>query len=343
MEWLVLIIVIYYTVEYIKDKLQIKKWRVDKNQRNYKLFSTNEKTYDGSTPKKLYLDIEVTDGYIIVEDTKYFRNSPAGYTSESNDELIFVEHKHLYYSYSEDNIFAYEFKFQSKTESTDNSYKAKIVIDEQFENKKTTYVRQKQQLSKEDILLNSLGINYIYHMTHIDNLSNILYSGLLSHGNTLNNIDISNQDVNNRRSANDPVYNRPIHSYVPFYFNPRNAMLYSRKEIQDHLVIIAVDRTLIYQNNSLFTDGNAAVHTTKFYKDLNYIQTLDWNCINSRSWNEFPDGKRTKMAETLVFNNVPSIYIKKLYCKNYHLKQYIESLLSSHSNIKVEVNKDLFF
>jgi len=198
--------------------------------------------------------------------------------------------------------------------------------------------------SQEEILLNNLGINYIFHMTHINNLSSILQNGLLSHNNNFVNIDISNKEVNDRRNSIEPIYYRNIHSYVPFYFNPKNAMLYSKKGIQDYIIILAVDRTLIYQHNSLFTDGNAASNVTKFYNDLTKINNLNWDCINAKTWFDIEDGKRMRMAEILVFNSIETKYIQKIYCNNYKAKQYIINLVTINKlNIKVEINSNLFF
>jgi len=66
--------------------------------------------------------------------------------------------------------------------------------------------------------LDTYNVKALYHMTHIDNLYSILKYGLLSHGNQFQKEDISNREVNSRRSVRDPLFRRPLHSYVPFYF-----------------------------------------------------------------------------------------------------------------------------
>ena len=96
--------------------------------------------------------------------------------------------------------------------------------------------KRKEQEGKILSICENYGIKGLYHMTHIDNLQSIFQNGLLSHTNARNNNfmkgDIANNDVNNRRSGLEPIYNRPIHDYTPLYFNPRNPMLYVRKNIQ---------------------------------------------------------------------------------------------------------------
>lgn len=230
------------------------------------------------------------------------------------------------------------------SKKTDNFNKSKNIDKNQRQLQYTLHsYHQIPKKSQEEIILNDYGINYIYHMTHIDNLTNILQNGILAHNNSLVNIDISNKEVNDRRNSIEPIYHRNIHSYVPFYFNPKNAMLYSKKDMQGYLVILAIDKKLIYQDNSLFTDGNAAASITKFYKHLTKIQYLNWNCLNAKTWFNIEDGKRMRMAEVLVFDKVQTKYIQKIYCNNNHIKQYIENLLPNNLEIKVEVNTTLFF
>ena len=350
MEWIIFFIVIYIIIEYIRGKLEHRRWRKDKNERAYPMVSTDARiddndSYDdlfGGTilpsDKQLYLNIIVTDGYVIVDKTKYYRDLGGSYKSQSGQKLHFVEGGYLYVNYREGEKHAHEFVSQKDIKPT----RISLEQTEQYHQNKTTF-KQVEEKSNEERILDNLGIYYIYHMTHIANLNNILKYGLLSHGNRLLQMDISNQDVNSRRSNFEPIYNKSIHSYVPFYFSPRNAMLYSKQEIQNHLVILAFDRSLIYQPNSLYTDGNAAADGTRFYNDINQIQKLNWKCIHAKIWTDFQDGKRIKMAETLVLNNVEIKYIQKIFCKYDHLKQYIEREIKPNSRIKVEVNQDLFF
>jgi len=63
--------------------------------------------------------------------------------------------------------------------------------------------------------LREYGIDYLYHMTHINNLSSIIRFGLLSHNaaHRLNVIqsDISDPDVQDIRAGLVvPFYNRPF-------------------------------------------------------------------------------------------------------------------------------------
>lgn len=200
-----------------------------------------------------------------------------------------------------------------------------------------------QPLNVNDKLLKYYDIQYIYHMTHVNNLQNILNYGLLPHGNNNVNNKIDNPEVNSRRNFIEPIYNKNVHNYVPFYFNPKNAMLYVNKENQGDLVILVFDNNLIYEQGSLFTDGNASVNSTVFYNNINDLDKLAWDCIHAKTWFNFNDGKRTKMSEVLVPNKVGVNKLKKIYCINYHIKNYIDNLMLNYPDIKVEVNTEIFF
>lgn len=198
-------------------------------------------------------------------------------------------------------------------------------------------------LNSNDEILKKYNIKFIYHITHINNLKNILQYGLLSHNNNFVNNKIDNPEVNNRRNFIEPVFNRNVHNYVPFYFNPRNAMLYVNKENQENLVILAFKPSLIYKEGSLFTDGNASANNTTFYKNINDLNKLNWKCIKSKYWNDFEDGKRLMMAEVLVPNKVDTKSLKKIFCINNHIKNHIDNLVRNYPDIEVQVNTKLFF
>ncbi len=184
-------------------------------------------------------------------------------------------------------------------------------------------------------------IEAFYHMTHIDNISSIMNNGLLAHGNPYQAKDISDNQVNSRRSRVEPVYGRAIHSYVPFYFNPKNAMLYRRKEMQNEIVILVFGGELISSFGAIFTDGNASSDDTRFFNNRNALNQLDWNCLNDWSWCNHRDGKRTRMAEVLVPNHVGIERLNKIVCNSY--STYLMLLNLNLKNIEIEINSKFYF
>lgn len=201
-------------------------------------------------------------------------------------------------------------------------------------NSLTNFIEKFQiiQKNKEVETLENHGIEFIYHMTHIDNLPPILKNGLYPNGNQLQKKDISDYDVNSRRSKLEPVFFKKIHNYVPFYFNPKNAMLYVRRNIQNNIVILKLRKELLLQKNILFTDGNASCDNTKFFNNLTDLDKLNWQCINDNTWFNHEDGKRIKMSEVLIPDYVSVDNIAGIICNNTLAKLEIEKL---ESNIEI--------
>jgi len=195
--------------------------------------------------------------------------------------------------------------------------------------------------------LNKYGIKYLYHMTHISNLYNIIKYGLLSHNNAhqrkLVNEDISDFGVNKLRNRQEPIYGNNLHDYVPFYFNPKNPMLYKRLlTMGDEISILRINLEAMAQNKFLFTDGNAASKKSTIFSRLENLEKLDWACINAGYWDDYPDGKRKKCSEILIYDLVEVNYIDSI-CFNNHLTKGKISELFKETEIDLKIDSGLFF
>jgi hypothetical protein len=164
---------------------------------------------------------------------------------------------------------------------------------------------------------------------------------LFAHGNKYQKRDISDRVVNNRRNRIEPIYGKAIHDYVPFYFNPKNAMLYKRKEMQDDIVILVFDTLLITYPYTIFTDGNASSDGTKFFNNLDDLDKLRWRCLRANNWINFRDGRRVRMAEVLVPNYVGFEYLKKVVCYNFDTYMRLKSIC--HKDVVVEIDQRFYF
>lgn len=121
-------------------------------------------------------------------------------------------------------------------------------------------------------------------------------------------------------------------------------MLFRRKISQNEIVILAIDKMQIYNDNTLFTDGNAASSPTNFYNNVQDLNKLNWDCIfANKYWNDFTDGKREKCSEILIYPDVSVQSIKKIFCNNYSIKQTIERKIVELSHIQSEMNLSLYF
>lgn len=220
-------------------------------------------------------------------------------------------------------------------------------IKRQINNNRSSKLIQYELNLESEKILDKYSIEYLFHMTEISNIKNIFKFGLLSHSEAyvkeLNVINISLNDVNQRRANKAPINGKSLHEYVPLYFNPKNPMLFLRKQLQDNIVILAIDRRVIYNQNSIFSDGNAASDSTTFYNNISDLNQLNWKCIKNEYWNDYDDGKRIKCAETLAYSNIPIKYIQKIYCNNISTKKVIENYKLKDMTFKVELNSKLFF
>ncbi len=190
----------------------------------------------------------------------------------------------------------------------------------------------------------------LFHMTDIHNLENILENGLLSHNNARKNnltkVDISDNEVNARRTRIEPIFRKSIHDYVPLYFNPRNPMLYVRKYMQNNIVILGIDPIVLGNENTIFTDGNAAANKTTFYKEIDDLKKLNWKCVNADYWSEFTDGKRIRCAEVLVPEKLPISMITSVFhneSSNSTTHKKLKEILKYYPHISIRSNSGYFF
>lgn len=204
-------------------------------------------------------------------------------------------------------------------------------------------------VSKETILRNMMK-NFIFHMTHIEHLQSIFKNGLLSHNNPYKKHDISNKDVNDRREKHEPIYNKSLHDYVPFYFNPRNAMLYDvQARYKDYIVILKFNRDILNKNGTIFSNSNAATNNARFTNnimDLYNSNFIDWDEVYADSWNDedlaIKTYKKQKMqAEALIQDVVPSSFIIEIICQNEKIVEQVKSMI--HNNVNILVNQQMFF
>ncbi len=188
---------------------------------------------------------------------------------------------------------------------------------------------------------NRYGISSVWHMTHKDNIREIISSGILSNKTAYeikNPIDISDHGVQRWRESVEPIYGRQIHEYAPTYLNIKNPMLYVRRNIQHYLCLIEISLSVLSENEFIFTDGNAASRNTRFYNKIDDLDKLPWDVLNASYWNDFPDGKRKRCSEVLIYPMIQPRYIMKIYCCSSETYQYLAPF-----GVPVEISENLFF
>ncbi len=217
-----------------------------------------------------------------------------------------------------------------------------------LESSKNKELIEKREKLKSSIIVN-LPHNGFYHMTHVENLGNILNSGLLSHKfvhrNGLIKRDISNIKYQQQRNRIEKVFGLNIQDYVPLYINPINPMMESRKVLEqlNNLVLLEIiPHVLVQKKKTLFSDGNAAITETNFYKDKNKLESINWKLLQEGRWVYGTDSQRIMCSEILVPENIEVYYIQKIIIKSEDILKTIFPLFPNHKDIPIEINSSYF-
>lgn len=204
--------------------------------------------------------------------------------------------------------------------------------------------QEKRELEAENVFQRVILNRSLWHMTHISNLHNIFEcGGLLSKNEAVRRCllrkDISDWQVQDRRAhIRDSIFRKPLHEYVPLYFNPRNPMLYKRRKMEHEICMIEVNPRRVALDGCVLTDGNAASHRSAFFLPRNGVENVDWKLIDSGSWSDQDDGRRRMCAEFLVPEKVSTDAIVALHCINDNLLRHI-----SRYGVTAKSSPELYF
>jgi len=146
--------------------------------------------------------------------------------------------------------------------------------------------------------------------------------------------------------------NGTIHDYVPFYFNSLSPMLYIIKngnidgvEMQDLVFFKSTAQAVEAAGcEFVFTDGHGIMALSDYYNDLENLDKIPWNVINTKYWNDFPDGKRLRQSEFLVYNKFDWSLVQTIGVYNSSMLNKVKSLVDvlSHQPT-VEIKYNWFF
>lgn len=206
----------------------------------------------------------------------------------------------------------------------------------------------------------------LYHITHINNLDNILKDRMLwSYAKQLKLekapeiVGIS--EIKNRRLNKIEVKchsGTMVGEYVPFYFCPRSIMLYilhkgnhpdiTYRDGQLPILHLQVDLRHIvrWANNEnvcwAFSDRNAGSYLASFYKDLNHLSKINWSAIKTNDWQN-TSVKEYKQAEFLVYDSVPFKLVEKIGVCNNIVKNKVVRKLGMSKQPSVEVRREWYY
>jgi hypothetical protein len=202
----------------------------------------------------------------------------------------------------------------------------------------------------------------IFRITHYRNLDFTLRNGIFcrnSNDGDPNYINIGHQQLINDRGGTivRVVPNGVLNDYVPFYFAPRSPMLYSisRGNVAgfngnqtDVAYIVCNIRSIqVVDRPFVFTNAHAYIALSTHYNNIQDLNNVDWNIMNSRYWNstiDDPGRMSRRMAEFLVYQFVPVSCILEVVLFNQQKLGYVNQLITElNLNIPARICRDWYF
>ena len=207
----------------------------------------------------------------------------------------------------------------------------------------------------------------LYHITHVDNLRDIVAEGdlicdreMFARGGPAATIGMSG--IKRRRIEEIEVDCHPgtnVGDYVPFYFCPRSVMLYvihraNHPELtyrggQEPIVHLEADLYEVIHwaeaNNRLwaFSLSNAGAYYTEFRSRASELDQLDWTAIELTDFRAAPVKER-KQAEFLLYERVPFALVDRIGVRSHATQaRATEVIAGSDYRPAIEVQPDWFF
>ncbi len=186
----------------------------------------------------------------------------------------------------------------------------------------------------------------LYNIMPLINIPSVLTHGILSYNESLKykHESIAMNEVQERR--NKVVTNgMPLHSYANLYFDPRNPMMYIRKDKSKELCILAINAIVLNFQGVVITDRNASSNWANFLQPSEMLFYLNFETIYMKNWNHSNEIKKyeqksQKCAEILIPNSIPTKYIVGAYVVN---KEIEEKLRSYGFERQIKIDSYLFF
>ena len=195
----------------------------------------------------------------------------------------------------------------------------------------------------------------IYHITDASNLRLILENDGLYCINAMRednrpHKNIAYEHIQDRRSRTRVPINPygTLHDYVPFYFAPRSPMLYTidKGNVPGY---IGGQKSIIYlvsliefvdgKRPWVFTDGHGTMAFTNYYNDLNFLDEIDWDVMDSKYWydtSDDPDRKRRRQAEFLVHRYFPLSLVQGIGVYDSQVELYVKQMFKG-TNFEIPV------
>ena len=197
-------------------------------------------------------------------------------------------------------------------------------------------------------------ITEFFYFAMIENLDNLLRYGILPKNEVIKSgwdyVSFAEESVQDRRHVRDIELTNhttvTIHDLVPVYLVQRTPTLSARRDCQDRIFFIVISADILTQENIefAFSDGNAASKKTKFFNSLYKLKHIPWDVLKADYWNDFPDGKRKRNAEFLIFHRIEPKYFQRIVICNPNLQENCKKLVEQAGlSLDVVLDGSYFF
>lgn len=190
-------------------------------------------------------------------------------------------------------------------------------------------------------------IQELHFITDIKNVDSIMREGILSHNKAgrIPHRSIAEQGVQERRQNKKiPGTNKRLHDYTNLYFNAHNPMLSARRQLNDSICVLRINKHVLSIEGVIITDQNASRDC--WFKPVSEgLPLLKHEEIFAEFWINRADPmeeyrlKGIKCAEVLVPKCVHPSHILSAYVAN----NTALSNFKKASTLSVQINGNLFF
>lgn len=187
----------------------------------------------------------------------------------------------------------------------------------------------------------------LYNIMPIENIPSVIKFGILSNNKAekLLHASVAMQEIQDLRDCIKVPGGLDLHDYANLYFDPRNPMMFKRKDDADQLCVLKISIKILDKPDVIVADSNASSRYVRFYTPIEGIKMLDFNTVFMENWkdeNQIVEWqqKASKCAEVLIpqsvpFNDVEAAFVVSEDSRN--------KLLSKGFDKPIAINGKIFF
>jgi hypothetical protein len=200
----------------------------------------------------------------------------------------------------------------------------------------------------------------IYHITHADNLEQVVREGRLwcdarriARGLATTNIGYSHIKARRMRHPVTVAAGGTLGNYVPFNFCPRSVMLYvvaqgheNYREGQQPIVhlVSSIETIRATARPWFFTDRHADLGYANQYDTPDKLDEVDWAVMPLRQWGGETEVKEKRQAKFLVHDWCPWEAIEAIGVIDISIAARVNAAIAGHGHRpRVEVRHDWYY